>query len=543
MNLKTLILLGLSLSPLLFSVIAITSCDKNVEEIIAEDDNTQEQEDNDEVILKLSVDNISVDAAGGQEIIQLTANTDWYIGNPTSQNGWCDISPVSGKSGTTSLSINVQANGYDKREYVFNIKSKDEEALLTVVQKQLGFFQFILTGTNGNIFYDEGGICNVLATTSLEYDIEYTDNGGEWISRTPTKALTQETISFTISEYTGDTQRECDIIFKERGGELKDTVHIIQYHDKIIEFEDNNFKHYCLTQYDTNNDGEITKREALNITSISIIPLNPISSLRGIEEFENLLSLNCNSLDLSDLDLSKNTKLISLECDNNNLISLDLSNNNNLFSISCNDNKLTELTLADQNWLSLSCSNNLMTSLGSPENPIKASYLYCDGNRLENLYITASPRGGTSVNCDDNNLNNIDLSSCPNLTSLDCDHNNLRELDIRNNHRLTHLYCDYNELDRIYIPDYNLLSYLSVDNNNLTGIDLSNCLYLNNLSVSWNNILNLDVSKCSNLTHLYCTNNPLQSITISSIQENAEWMSSSYGGIKYWYPDIEIIVK
>lgn len=539
MNLKTLILLGLSLSPLLFSVIAITSCDKNVEEIIAEDDNTQEQEDNDEVILKLSVDNISVDAAGGQEIIQLTANTDWYIENPTSQNGWCDISPVSGKSGTTSLSINVQANGYDKREYVFNIKSKDEEALLTVVQKQLGFFQFILTGTNGNIFYDEGGICNVLATTSLEYDIEYTDNGGEWISRTPTKALTQETISFTISEYTGDTQRECDIIFKERGGELKDTVHIIQYHDKIIEFEDNNFKHYCLTQYDTNNDGEITKREALNITSISIIPLNPISSLRGIEEFENLLSLNCNSLDLSDLDLSKNTKLISLECDNNNLISLDLSNNNNLFSISCNDNKLTELTLADQNWQSLSCSNNLLVSLGSPNNPIKTSSLYCDGNKLENLYIT----GGSYVDCDDNNLNNIDLSSCPNLTSLDCDHNNLRELDIRNNHKLTNLYCDYNELDRIYIPDYNLLSYLSVDNNNLTGIDLSNCLYINNLSVSRNNIPNLDVSECSNLTHLYCTNNPLQSITISSIQENAEWMSSSYGGIKYWYPDIEIIVK
>lgn len=539
MNLKNIILLGLSISPLLFPVMVMSSCSKNEEEIRAEDDNTQEDEDNDEVILKLSVDNISVDAAGGQEIIQLTANTDWYIENPTSQNGWCDISPVSGKSGTTSLSINVQANGYDKREYVFNIKSKDEEALLTIVQKQLGFFQFILTGTNGNIFYDEGGICNVLATTSLEYDIEYTDNGGEWISRTPTKALTQETISFTISEYTGNTQRECDIIFKERGGELKDTVHIIQYHDKIIEFEDNNFKHYCLTQYDTNNDGEITKREVINVAFVFFSSLNPVSSLRGIEEFENLMSLHCNGVGISELDLSKNSKLSSLECDDNNLLSLDLSNNNDLTHLSCDNNNLTELTLADQNWLSLSCSNNLLISLGSPHNPIKTSSLYCDGNKLENLYIT----GGSYVDCDDNNLNNIDLSSCPNLTSLDCKHNNLRELDIRNNHKLTNLYCDYNELDRIYIPDYNLLSYLSVDNNNLTGIDLSNCLYINNLSVSRNNIPNLDVSECSNLTHLYCTNNPLQSITISSIQENAEWMSSSYGGIKYWYPDIEIIVK
>ena len=76
MNLKNIILLGLSISPLLFPVMVMSSCSKNEEEIRAEDDNTQEDEDNDEVILKFSVDNISVDAAGGQEIIQLTANTD-----------------------------------------------------------------------------------------------------------------------------------------------------------------------------------------------------------------------------------------------------------------------------------------------------------------------------------------------------------------------------------------------------------------------------------------------------------------------------------
>lgn len=560
MTFKNVIISGLSIFTLIFSAVAITSCSKNEREIITDDDSAKEEE----VILKLSTDNISVAADAVQEIVQLTTNADWHIENPASQDGWCNISPVSGNAGTVVLSINIQANGYDKREHVFNIKAGNEEVSLTVIQKQLGFFQFILTETNGNIFYDEGGVCNVLATTSLEYDIEYTGSGSEWISQTTTKALTQETISFTIAEYTGNTQRECDIIFKERDGELKDTVHVIQYHDMIVEFDDNNFKHFCLTQYDTNNDGEITKREALNITSLIIFSLNSISSLHGIEEFENLMMLNCNGYDISSLDVSRNTKLFSLDCDDNNLTSLDLSNNPDLQILSCDNNELTQLIVANQDWVSLSCENNLLTSLGTPDYPVKASSLYCCDNRLKDLYITASSRGGTSVSCKNNCLTEIDLTSCPDITYLYCNNNDLRKLDIQNNHKLTYLDCDNNELNSIEIPANNLLSHLSIDDNSLTEIDLSDCIYLNwlsisgndiskidlssctdieSLSISDNDISSLDVSKLGSLKYLYCYSNPLQSITISSNQENADWMSSSFNGIRYYYPDIEVIIK
>ena len=543
MDYKNIIIYSLSIFPLIFSAIVMTSCSKNEGEIIAGDDNPKEEE----VILTLSADNISVDAAAGQEFVQLTTNADWHIENTTSQYGWCSISPVSGKAGTVALSIDIQANGYDKREHVFNIKAGNEEVSLTVTQKQLGFFQFVVLDTNGTRFYDEGGICNVSAATSLEYDIEYTDNGGEWISRTATKALTQETISFTIAEYAGSTQRECDIIFKEKGGELRDTVHVIQYHDKIVEFEDNNFKYYCLSKYDKNNDGEITKRETFDINTIEVS--NPIVSLRGIEEFENLMFLTCNDVGLSDLDLSKNAKLLSLDCDDNSLTSLDLSNNPDLQSLSCDNNELAQLIIADQDWVSLSCENNLLTSLGTPDFPVKVLSLYCADNRLEDLYITRPSRndvffsGLSFIDCKNNNLIHLNLSSYYDCLWLNCTNNNLAELDIKNLGKLSILYCDSNKLTKIVMPNNSLLKSIDISNNNLTEIDISDCIYLNQLKISYNDISSLDVSKLGSLTSLYCDNNPLQSITISSSQENADWMSSSYGGIKYWYPDIEVIIK
>ena len=61
---------------------------------------------------------------------------------------------------------------------------------------------------------------------------------------------------------------------------------------------------------------------------------------------------------------------------------------------------------------------------------------------------------------------------------------------------------------------------------------------LGTLYCSNNQLTTLDVSNTA-LTSLNCSGNPLQSITISESQINASWMNN----VKYWYPDIEIIVK
>ena len=86
---------------------------------------------------------------------------------------------------------------------------------------------------------------------------------------------------------------------------------------KNIVFSDAGFKNYCVTNFDTDGDGEISPYEAWFVTSIECSD-SGLTSLEGIQFFSNLeyLDVSGNTL-LSRLDVSKNTALASLDVSNN----------------------------------------------------------------------------------------------------------------------------------------------------------------------------------------------------------------------------------
>jgi len=92
------------------------------------------------------------------------------------------------------------------------------------------------------------------------------------------------------------------------------------------------------------NDNYVPTANIDTVTSLDVDNLN-ISDLTGIEDFSALNYLNCDSNQLTSLDVSQNTVLYSLECGGNNLIKLDLSNNPNLESLHCSENQLRCLNL------------------------------------------------------------------------------------------------------------------------------------------------------------------------------------------------------
>ena len=128
---------------------------------------------------------------------------------------------------------------------------------------------------------------------------------------------------------------------------------IPNYDDVNIFIPDANFKAYCVENFDTNNDGEISVSEVKQVKKI-IVNTNNITSLQGVEYFTNLKSLICigtatNNVvkgKLASLDISNNKALEILECDNNQLTTLDVSENANLNTLSCKGNpSLTEIWL------------------------------------------------------------------------------------------------------------------------------------------------------------------------------------------------------
>ena len=143
-----------------------------------------------------------------------------------------------------------------------------------------------------------------------------------------------------------------------------------------------------------------------------------LTSLRGIEYFESLTSLNCAYNSLPTLDISRNTKLTELWCRSNQLTSLDVSKNT-LTTLSCSYNPLTELDVSQNTELTvLDCQSNQLTKLDVSKN-------------------TAL----TTLDCFSNQLTKLDVSQNTELTELSCSSNKLTTLDVSRNTELTELWC------------------------------------------------------------------------------------------------------
>jgi len=144
-------------------------------------------------------------------------------------------------------------------------------------------------------------------------------------------------------------------------------------------FKDLNFKKYCVKNFDTDKDGEVSINEASAVTEINV-NTDSIASISGIEYFQNLISLTCKGTDtkeadalgqLTYVDLSKNTALRNLYLDNNHISDLDVSKNAALTTLECARNQLTSLDVSKNEALTnLRCSpmddangNNLLKTL------------------------------------------------------------------------------------------------------------------------------------------------------------------------------------
>ena len=122
-------------------------------------------------------------------------------------------------------------------------------------------------------------------------------------------------------------------------------------------FPDENFRNYLLRQ-SYGSDGVLTDEEIAGITILAIRNGN-IASLKGIEFFTALETLDCRGNQLTSLNVSKNTALTTLYCNANQLTALDVSGCSALHDLACFWNKLTALDVSKNMELrNLECYHN-----------------------------------------------------------------------------------------------------------------------------------------------------------------------------------------
>lgn len=240
-------------------------------------------------------------------------------------------------------------------------------------------------------------------------------------------------------------------------------------------FPDMHFREYLMKQ-DYGKDMIITDDEISAITSININAYSysydraegEITSLKGIEHFTFLQSLHCEGNKLTNLDVSKNSRLTTLSCLGNLLTELDVSKNTELIEINCGYNALTSLDLSNNTALtSVVCCCNRLTSLVLSNNN-QLTYLSCHHNKIQSLDLSKN-KALTHLNCPDNQLTDIDISKSTALTFVYCAYNQLTSLDVSKNGVLEELACMGNQLTRLDVSKNPKLKTLKCQGNRISG--------------------------------------------------------------------------
>ncbi len=150
---------------------------------------------------------------------------------------------------------------------------------------------------------------------------------------------------------------------------------------------DSNFEQALIDLgYDTTLDNYVITANISSVINLDVSSKN-ISSLKGIEGFEELKTLKCNSNSLTNLDVSKNNTLEELQCLGNGLTSITFPNNSSIENLECSNNSLVTLDTNNlNNLMYLNCSSNNITSL-ILDKASKLEYVYCENNTLTSLSI------------------------------------------------------------------------------------------------------------------------------------------------------------
>ncbi len=276
------------------------------------------------------------------------------------------------------------------------------------------------------------------------------------------------------------------------GGDVEDTTAIVVAID-YKSFPDEAFRGYIAEELDRNGDGSLSEKEILETNELWVSSMG-ITDLTGIEYFTELEHLDCGWNELTELDVSANTKLLNLDFYENQIEEIDLSANTKLETFSCGYNALTELDVTMcPNLRSLYCSGNAITELDISKNSELMS-LYVMETELTELDLEGHEGLGSLDISFTPGLADLDTSMLTELSYLACCGLGLTEIDLSAYPNMRDLDCAYNSITELNLGLVPNLEMLSCSNNALTSLNLSAVPYLSSLSCYGNDIKALNIA-------------------------------------------------
>ena len=171
--------------------------------------------------VSISTTSQTLSSDGGTATIAFTATGSWTA---TSNVDWVVINQTQGNSGSITLTITVKANEeYDQREGLIVISSGNVSKSVSVTQKQK---DALLVTSNSIILDGEGGTPTIEVKANVDYSCKVDDGAKSWISVVSTRALTTSSITLSISENTGSSDRQGNVVVYS--GDKQEVVTVYQ---------------------------------------------------------------------------------------------------------------------------------------------------------------------------------------------------------------------------------------------------------------------------------------------------------------------------
>ncbi|WP_046756030.1 HYR domain-containing protein [Kordia jejudonensis] len=202
---------------------------------------------------------------------------------------------------------------------------------------------------------------------------------------------------------------------------------------------------------DISNDGQVPTALIMTVTSLDVSDQS-INDLNGIQDFENLQTLNASNNSMTTIPLDNLMQLVTIQADSSSINTISFPANSLIENLSLNANNLSVLNV---------------------QNLTQLKTLSAHSNNLNGISLNANTALET-VQLSNNSLTSLVVTLLTNLKTLELNDNLLSGISLDANTALEVLRLDDNELSSIELINNTNLQIISLNNNELTAANFKN---------------------------------------------------------------------
>ena len=161
-------------------------------------------------------------SSGGSKSFSFSSDLDWEV---TTSADWISVTPSSGTPSVKKFTVKASANdSFEERSGTVTMTTTDDRSYTIEVTQAAENETFTINGNGEYEVSATGGEVEVKVTTNLEYTVEIPAEAKAWLSVADTRAVREETLTFTVAENASFDERSATVELKGADGKVLQSI-------------------------------------------------------------------------------------------------------------------------------------------------------------------------------------------------------------------------------------------------------------------------------------------------------------------------------